>query len=241
MKRYHRNTKKIPYRYSDERKRIAEKYGYLDAPPAEGGDYLIPFKAAVRLARKLGMEFVGYARVSARSQKRGDGLDNQEDFMRLALGREGFLPPKIFRECESGWKDTLAVRQEAAAFAAKNNAILIVLCPNRILRSTKYKHNASPATMPNKAEWDTLFAYFHSVGVLVTSILDPDVSEREMQSFQIQLGKNGVHCETNEKKHRREKLKQRAIDLREKGESWRKIAKEIAVPSSTVRAWVKNG
>ena len=134
----------------------------------------------------------------------------------------------------------------AAAYAAKHDAVLVFESTDRAIRHPDYHSRANPNAQARDVDLEELRQW--TDGVPLFTLLPPNATSGEVRAYQTKRGqatkgRKGGRPRKNPpgyKKQRRQKLLRRVLKLRRNGASYRKIARECGVPTTTLHAWVSS-
>jgi hypothetical protein len=197
---------------------------------------------------------VPYMRVSSGEQRGAGHLERRLKYLRLRLRIKGVHLTKSYTEVVSGKVLMPALRPElvnaiAAAQelqSANPDAVVAVVSDtrNRLVRGPNYDGSAETDN-PTNSQLKRLRQLAGSV-ILATGILHPDAPFDEVRSYETRVsqkfGKRVGRPEKQEPgwmKKRRLALMPKAVTLRKRGKSLRRIGRLLKVPFTTVADWLK--
>lgn len=212
---------------------------YPPSEPGKASDYFAHFETL------NATDAVLYCRVSSSRQHQNTNLADQERSLKRVLERLGVIVHVTYGCIESGWDNDhwmdRATLAYAAAEAEKLGAVLVFESTSRAIRSIWYHPSRNNHAQPTKAEYEKFLQI--TKGAKLATIAHPDITpeaERGLQSRRGMTEKNKKGGRPITKKRRREIKKPKAIELRKSGKSIAAISREIQVPESTIRDWVRN-
>ncbi len=183
-------------------------------------------------------------RESGRTQALKGNLQAQERNLRKAVEKLELRVVRVFREIGSGYSSDLEQRAAAFAYARENGVALITESADRFLRHRDYS-KTNQEILPSLGEWERLADA--AQGVRLATLLEPDVSPRDVRAYQTARGirkRVSMRAErqstrTEPKKIKRMRLLKRVVFQRRFFErSYGEISKRLGLPRSTVKQWV---
>lgn len=179
-------------------------------------------------------------RVSTCTQDHDGNLDASEKYLRAEMKKLGVIVVGVGRYVGSGyepfWIGPYAYQAE------KLGAKLVAEDLTRLIRSPRYNNRNQDAQAHDR---DLQELQYHSRGVPLATVLDPNASPGECRSHQIKRGqsvkgKGGRPPKETAgyKKKMREKKKPEAVKLYAEGSSVPAICKRLNVARSTVYSWL---
>jgi DNA invertase Pin-like site-specific DNA recombinase len=198
---------------------------------------------------EVGTLVVLYIRVSSRSQ--AVNLRDSMENLRREVARRGLVVLGAYREIVPGWEEMHGDKWGRRAFekavykAQAASAVVVAESVDRFRRafSPKWRENhrqASLTVMEMKRLMDEVD------GVRLATLLHPDMPPKGVSSAQTKRGQAGKGNYGGRPKRKHPKKEERltkkplAIEMRKGGYSYRRIARELNVPWSTVRDWVRH-
>lgn len=202
--------------------------------PGPARDYILPWDSI-----KPGDGILIACRVSRHQQDKN--LPGQEAFLVREAKRGGAVVFDTYRAEVSGFDPLwlLPAVRRAKELGAK---FLVADSTDRFVRHPAFKSTDKCKDLQaRKFELEDLLVV--ADGLQLVTFLDPEAPPREVErhrSLRGQLEKGNVGGRPQRKKHRRQKLRPRAITMREHEMSYREISDVLKVPLATVFRWLKS-
>jgi hypothetical protein len=184
---------------------------------------------------KPGDKAVLCIRVSRWEQNRTLKLKRQELNLRAAVEHMGAIVVAVEAHVGPGWDPGWLVRP--AAIATRHGAVLVAETTSRFIRSSAYSKTNQDA---QAREPELIDLRRCTEGVTLMTILDPDALPGEERAYQTKRGlKIKSATQPGYKKLRYLRCRSKVRDCAIAGITGRPLAKELKVPESTARAWVR--
>jgi hypothetical protein len=164
-------------------------------------------------------------------------LQRQEQRLRKYCAERGFIVVDVIYEVSSashGWNCDRQVLEKAALMAEEHNATLAALSVDRFIRGPWRKDKAT--LLPSGLDFHRLQMLTNNVPL--ATLIHPDTDSKTVRSIYAKMG-FAAQSKPGDKKRQREALKPVALELHEDGLSLRQIVRWIAVPQTTVYAWLQ--
>ena len=188
-----------------------------------------------------GVPVILIARVSSPEQRRKGNIEDQLSRMRKKVKRRGSKVIKEYCEVAQGKNVRRATVRRAIRKARRTGAAIVFETMDRMLRHIKF----NPKTNPNARVSDKKIERFLNIHRCVTfALLDnPKSSLKKIKRLRAKRGQRakGNHGGGDNKPgkmvRRREKLLPRAIKLRKKGWSFRRIGERLGIAPMVACDW----
>lgn len=180
---------------------------------------------------------ISYARASRYYTDWRRYLGQQHDTIENAMSKHKRSVHRKYDDVSPGYNIERRQLQKAVELSRKTKYPIVVQDIDRLLRHKNFHPINSPYLKPTKKQKKRFLSHYHDVTFVVIDRTEDIKKNKTVRGQKFKKNKGGGDHVSGYRKRRKAQCMPKAVEMRAKGYSYRRISKRLGIAISTLHMW----